>query len=426
MFGRSRRLSGRATNPGRTRARRLGLEPLEGRALMSLAAEFGANTTTRDAQYDSDNASSADGHSVIVWTDRVSATNRDVRAQLYNNGVATGAEIVIESGATDETQPAVSMDADGDFVVVWTRTQADGTRNIRARLYDSAGSPHTDPFDATDVGGVQDYEPDVAMDAEGGFVVVFTWDTSGGDQDIDFWKFDRDGQPLDLGPRTIARTPQPETRPSIARTPDGRFAVAYQVAQSSTNRDIVLKRFSGGGGSMVMDTIAGTAADELAPSVALDDAGNAVVAWQERRSLGFQFGPTVGSSALYPFGNDQYEIRARRVPRPALMQPLGPVIFVTSTLRSHETEPTVALRRGGGSFVVAYNVSSGYVPGNGIQVVEYSATDAILASHIVSARAEGPAISIDGQDNYLLSFTRYTGTSSFVTDLNVRARRGHL
>ena len=46
---------------------------------MSLAAEFGVNTTTRNAQYDSDNASSADGHSVIVWTDRVSATNRDVR-----------------------------------------------------------------------------------------------------------------------------------------------------------------------------------------------------------------------------------------------------------------------------------------------------------------------------------------------------------
>ena len=108
------------------------------------------------------------------------------------------------------------------------------------------------------------------------------------------------------------------------------------------------------------------------------------------------------------------------------MQPLGPVIFLTSTRNAHETEPSVAIRRGGGSFVVAYNVSSGYVPGNGIQVVEYSATDAVLASHIVSSRAEGPALSIDGQDNYLLSFTRYTSTGSFVTDSNIRARRGRL
>ena len=119
------------------------------------------------------------------------------------------------------------MDADGDFVVVWTRTQEDGTRNIRAAVR-LGGEPSHDAFDATEEGGVQEYEPDVAMDEEGGFVVVFTWDTTGGDQDIDFLKFDRDGRPLDLGPRTIARTPQPENGPSIARTPDGRFAVAYQ------------------------------------------------------------------------------------------------------------------------------------------------------------------------------------------------------
>src|SRR4051812_8059359 len=54
--------------PARTRKRRPSLEALEGRQLMSLGVESLVNTTTRNAQFESDNASSANGTSVVVWT----------------------------------------------------------------------------------------------------------------------------------------------------------------------------------------------------------------------------------------------------------------------------------------------------------------------------------------------------------------------
>ena len=72
---------------------------------MSLGAEFIApvNTTTRNAQFDSDNASSANGSSVVVWTDTFSPTDHDIRAQRFNaSGGKVGPEIVVSVSGLDE------------------------------------------------------------------------------------------------------------------------------------------------------------------------------------------------------------------------------------------------------------------------------------------------------------------------------------
>src|SRR5262249_61236406 len=79
-----------------------GLEALEGRQLMSLGSEFLANTTTRNNQFESDNASAANGISVAVWTDTFSNTDHDIRAQMFNaNGTLRGPEIVVEGSSAD-------------------------------------------------------------------------------------------------------------------------------------------------------------------------------------------------------------------------------------------------------------------------------------------------------------------------------------
>src|SRR3954447_9184476 len=80
----------------RDRKRRPYLESLEGRQLMTLGAEFigPVNTTTRGPQFESDNATSSNGSSVVVWTDTFSPTDHDIRAQRFNSsGGAVGTEI---------------------------------------------------------------------------------------------------------------------------------------------------------------------------------------------------------------------------------------------------------------------------------------------------------------------------------------------
>src|SRR4051812_50068627 len=86
----------------RPRRQRPGLEALEGRQLMTLSPEFLVNTTIRNAQFFSDNASAANGTKVVVWADQFSTTHldNDIRAQMYNaDGSKRGGEIIVEFSA---------------------------------------------------------------------------------------------------------------------------------------------------------------------------------------------------------------------------------------------------------------------------------------------------------------------------------------
>ena len=58
------------------RTRKPVLEGLEGRQLMSLSAEFAVSVPTPAAQLQSANASSANGSSVVVWTESTRAPAR--------------------------------------------------------------------------------------------------------------------------------------------------------------------------------------------------------------------------------------------------------------------------------------------------------------------------------------------------------------
>jgi hypothetical protein len=438
-----RRSSARTTKPVKSRARRFNLESLERRELLSLGSEFAVNTTTPGAQYDSDNASSGNGHSVIVWTDQSSATSPGIRARLYNNGVATGRDFAVDSNPapTNDSQPAVSMDPTGDFVVVWTATLPGGSRQVEARSFNSAGAPITGTMVLpAPSGATSQYEPDVAMNGVGDFAVVFTFDNARGDQDIGFLNFNLSGQNLNspLTNTNVANSLLPETHASIARTPDGRFAVAYEVATNRGDHDIILDQFSSGGGILqATNVIANSTDDETLPDVSLNPNGNGVVAWQDHAALSIAVQPVVvlgagsGTTTSYSTGIDVSFILARRFTRPGLMQQPGPVIGIFESLKTPASKPAVAYQVGTGdqpaAFAVAYNTAGGLFNSGNVGVTEVSASNAIQASYFVGASTVNPALSIGQGGNYLLSYTRFDRTSNvFITDPNIRARRGTL
>jgi hypothetical protein len=84
---------------------------------MSVGPEFISpiNATTRNAQFDSDTATSSNGSSVVVWADSFCATDGEIRAQRFNSfGGKTGPEIVVGFSSLNEGLPAVAMDSLGD------------------------------------------------------------------------------------------------------------------------------------------------------------------------------------------------------------------------------------------------------------------------------------------------------------------------
>jgi hypothetical protein len=383
------------------RRRRLLVEGLEMRLALSMGPEMPApvNTVIVGNQVDSDNASAGNGLSVVVWTSYSAPSISEVRAQRFVSGVKVGPEIVVDGSWPHDTGPAVAMARDGDFVVTWTRTLAGGDTNVMARRFLASGAPVAPSFAVASTGH-REFEPDVAMGNDGRFVVTYTViepnsavPSITGSQDVLAKLYLNGGNaaPITIG---VATTPRNESRSSVAMVPDGLFNVAYQV--DSGKGDVRMNRYSTKGVLMAADAVAVTAVPELAPSLALDHAGNAVVAYQE-------------------LVNGHYAIVARRVSS-------GDVVSAEVVVRkdgvNHEV-PSAALRAAGGAFVVAYNT---LVPGiNQVEVTEVSALNNVSGPFDAGARRGEPAISIDAANNYLLTYT-----SDDAGDLNVRGRRGHL
>lgn len=386
--------SDRRTLRTKTRPR---LESLEGRQLMSLASEFSAtvNTTTRNAQFGSANASSTNGSSVVVWTDTFSATDHDIRAQRYNAaGQKTGSEIVVSFSGLDEGSPTVAMDAGGNFVVSWMQTLPGGDTNVVAQRFNSAGAA---------VGGVvqvgagtfREHNPSIAMDARGDFVVAYTRDTNyvGNTTPDVFAKLYNSSNQL-LNVINVAATASADDHASVAMTPDGRFDVAWEHTYSVNDHDIYMNRYNSWGGLLGTSYVETSTAFESRPSVSMDDAGNAVVAWQRQT-----------------FGNN--DVIARRVSATGVV---GGAIAIAATSFSEES-PKVALKHGGGGFVVVYN---GYdQTSRHVRVAEVSASNAIT-TYDAGIRSD-PAVSINSAGQYVVTYTSNDGG-----DLNIRRRLGHI
>jgi hypothetical protein len=385
----------RPARPDQNR-RRPGLEALERRELLSLGAEFSAtvNTTTRNAQFDSATASSANGSSVTVWVDTFSATDHDIRAQRFDAaGNKTGPEVLVTGTTLDETQPAVAMDALGDFVVAWRQTLSGGDTNVVARRFNPIGQP-VGAVVQVGVGTFKEHDPSVAMDNSGHFVVAYTRDTNNNDPDVFAKKYDANNQ-LQAVVNVAVTAGRNEINPSVAMAPDGRFDVAWEQAFSATDHDVFLERFSAPGALLAKHTIALSTAFESLPSVSMDNFGNAVVAWQRKLN-----------------GNN--DVLARRVSSAGA---LGFPNLIAGTPLG-ERSPSVALKRGGGGYVVAYETDT--PSGSHIRVVEVTASDVVLPPIDAGARFS-PAVSINGVNKYLLTYTAVDAG-----DLNIRRRIGTL
>lgn len=390
-----RSMSASRRRPARPRKQRLALETLEGRQLMSVWGEFAVNSTTNYDQYDSDNACSANGMAVAVWVHTYSPTDTDIHAQLYNaSGAPIGPEIVVDDSSARESEPAVAMDSQGNFVVTWTRAYSSGNWDVLARRYNASGVAVTDRFFVTS-SSRREYSPDVAMAADGRFAISYTLDYSASDQDVFVQPFTSAGGYLPV--ITVANSWKNERYSSIAMAPDGRFDVAYELQFDGSDLDIWANRYSAAGALLGSHPIATSSVFEGAPSIAMNDYGDAVVAYEASV-------------------NGVHDIKARWLYSWGYM---GNEINITNTPNSSELYPSVALSHNDNLFVVAYQ---GYVSGGVTHsyLAEVYGTSVSLTTDLGADR-RAPAVSIDGNGYYFITCTAYKRYSYDIT-----GRFGHM
>jgi hypothetical protein len=327
---------------------------------------------------ESDNASSSAGFSVAVWINTVSVSNHDIWAQRFDsNGRAAGAPIAVDSTAADSYAPHVSMDGQGRFVVTWEDlNRDDGTWSVLMRYYSATGAPLTG-INRLSAQGSTDLLPDVAA-SNGSFAIAWTHQSSPTNDDVWAERFVvSGGVPSGQGVFSVNSDANSEVSPSVAMSPDGRFDIAYQRQYSSADWDILASQYASNGTLLHSEYINFDAYPELRPSIAMDNAGNAVVAYEE--SIGYDNG-----------------IYANRLSSGGWV---GGRIIVRNVGGLTEMNPSIALAPTGGQFVVAYETN------DGVQVTEMGSNDVPLAT-LGPIAGNGPAISIDGYDRYVVTETR--------------------
>jgi hypothetical protein len=216
---------------------------------------------------------------------------------------AAGAEFRVNTFTTFlQVAPAVSADANGDFVVVWSDFTQDGSVfGIFGQRYDSSGVPRGSEFQINTYTTDSQYLPSVASDPNGNFVVVWTSYGQGAGTDYQLGygyaivgrRFNSAGV-AQGGEFLASYVTFAQNAARVATDAAGNFVVVWQSYAQDGNGyyGVFGRRFDAAGaprgGEFQVNTY--TTSYQDAPALAVDPSGNFVVVWQSYGQDGDTFG----------------------------------------------------------------------------------------------------------------------------------------
>jgi len=253
-------------------------------------AEVQVNVRPAGDQKNAAVATGAAGGSVIVWASYYTTSGRsyDILARrLDSQGGFVGDELLVNVATLgNQNEPAVALDGQGRFAVVWQGPGLD-EEDIFLRLLGPDGIARTGELLVNaDTAGRQLY-PSVAVGAAGTLVVV--WEsqvqtTNGEKTTVYAQRFDPNGS--GLGGAIVVDTGTYDARdPDVAVDAGGRFAVTWMRDRSI--HPIVARLFSAEGVPLTEPFQVNTAsiASVTRPSIAMNSLGYFVVAWDGHPKL---------------------------------------------------------------------------------------------------------------------------------------------
>lgn len=329
---------------------------------IEVVVEERVNTTKAQNQVDPAVAMDADGDYVVVWTsDNQDGSGKGIFAQRYDEtGAKVGTEFRVNTTtAGDQVRSAVAMDATGDFVVTWASNNQDGDKyGVYAQRFNSAGVAQGSEFLVNVTTTGQQDQPQIAMDSNGDFVIVWKSDSGGTSNDIYARRFNSTGVAQSGEFRVNTSVTDTQDQPTIAMDGSGDFIVAWKTNSKidGSGKGVFAQRYDSagvaqGGEFQVNMTSTG---DQDKPTAAMNSVGDFVIAWKSGQNQ----------------DGDKGGIFGQRFNAAGVAQ--GAEFQVNTTTTDNQDRPTIGID-GSGNFTVAWASNNQDGSGKGIYAQRFLA-----------------------------------------------------
>jgi hypothetical protein len=252
--------------------------------------EFRVNGAVGGTQSNPDVATETNGDFAVVWqSDETS--KKEIWLQRYqaNGTTIGGATLVSVLDGEDGIDPTIAMDDDGDLVVAWQSKDSDGN-GIFARRYNNTGIAQDATPAAVNATTSKDQQrPDVAMDADGDYVVVWDGEVASDPKGVYARRFSAAGTPQGTDFRVNTQASPDQDTAAVSMSGDGRFVTWDSKGQDDGgSQGIYRQEYTAAGaldgGELLVNTT--TNNDQTLSAVAMDDNGDYIVAGRGTRYEG--------------------------------------------------------------------------------------------------------------------------------------------
>ncbi len=325
---------------------------------------------------------------------------------LMAQPAASGVESIVNSTiANSQLSPAVAMDANGNYVIVWESygQDASNTYGIYFQRYNSSGAVQgSETLVNTTTSDSQQF-PDIAMDDNGDFVVVWMSNNQDGDGwGVYFQRYNSSGVAQGSETRANTATVNEQRHPRVAMDSDGDFVIVWASEnQDGDNYGVYFQRYNSAGAAQGSETLANTTTTNFQgyPAVSMDASGNFVIAWQ--------------SLAQDGSGNGVY---AQRFTSAGATQ--GSEFLVNTTTTQSQQEPDVDMNPSG-AFVIVWSSYTQDGSGDGIYFQKYTSAGATDGSETIvntttSDDQVRPSVAILTNGAFVIIWSSYSQDGNFM------------
>jgi hypothetical protein len=381
-------------------------------------SEFQVNSFTDFNQFDPAVTMNSTGDFVITW----SSENQDgsifgVFGQGYSSsGSTVGSEFLANSYTTNiQHQPAIAIDNGTNFIIAWEGEGIGDNQGIYARRFSSlsgsgtgssgsSGGTNTPEFRINVHTILEQNAPEMAMDSNGNFVVV--WQSQYQDPDGSYGvygrRFNADGSASTGEFRLNDYITQEQVTPKVALNQDGTFVVTWFGVGPDDDSGVFARRFFSDGSPDGTQFLVNTFTDfsQGSSDIATDANGNFVITWNSQNQEIVE----TNSAGVY----------ARIYNNNAV--PQGPEFLVNTYTTGPQGSPAIEMNSNG-NFVIVWTsfgqetcVGSDYSPCiDGIYAQRFFSDGNLIGSEFLvntftSKGQNEPAIGMDSNGDFVIAW----------------------